>query len=108
MPEECIYGVNLNAPVTPIMVRDAIVECFFKAHCADSGLGSDDPNSVKKYCAELVVGAFTKTGGDFDNPTKDSIFKVLGQLAEFAKNFRDPSIIKEHYNEIMKLVERLQ
>ena len=107
MSGEYLYGVDLNSPVTPIMVRDAIVECFFKAHCIDSGLGNDDPEAVKKYCTNLVIGAFVKTGGDFDVPTKDSIFNVLSQLSEFAKNFRDPLVIKEHYNEIMKLVERL-
>ncbi len=107
MNEECIYGVNLNSEITPVMVRDAIVECFFKAHCIDSGLGEGDPSSVKKYCSDLIVEAFAKTGGDFNNPTKDSIFNVLGQLAEFSKNFRDPSVIRKHYNEIMRLVERL-
>lgn len=108
MSEEYIYGVNLNTSITPIMVRDALVECFSRAHCADAGLDCNDFNLVKKYCTELVYEAFIKTGGDFNNPTKDSIFKLLGQLAEFSKNFRDPLIIKEHYNEIMKLAERLQ
>jgi hypothetical protein len=107
MSENTIYGVNLDSPVTPLLVRDAIAECFYEAHCIDSGLENDDPASVKKYCTDLVAGAFTKTGGDFDNPTKDSIFKVLEQLAEFAKNFRDPTIIKKHYNQIMRLVEFL-
>ena len=107
MSENKIYGVDLNSEVTPLMVRDAIVECFYNAHCADSALEDDDSKSVNKYCAELVKGAFTNTGGDFENPTKESIVKVLGQLAEFSKNFRNPEVIKKHYNEIMQLVERL-
>jgi len=107
MPENYIYGVCLDDKVTPLMVREAIVECFYEAHCVDSGLGDDDPKSVKKYCADLIADAFVKTGGDYDYPTKESIIKALGQLAEFSKNFRDPSIIQGHYNEIMKLVELL-
>ena len=27
-----IYGVDPNQEITPVMVRDAIVECFFMAH----------------------------------------------------------------------------
>jgi hypothetical protein len=104
---KCVYGVSLDEPITPLIVRDAIVECFYQAHCADTGLGDDDPETVKKYCTDLVIKAFTETGGDFEVPTKDAIFKVLGQLAEFAKNFRDPTIIKKHYNDIMRLVELL-
>ncbi len=107
MPANCVYGVCLDDKVTPLAVRDAIVECFYEAHCADSGLGEEDPKSVRKYCADLIVEAFTKTGGDYNNPTKESIVKVLGQLVEFSKNFRDPSIIQGHYNQIMKLVDLL-
>jgi len=107
MTGNCIYGVDLSAPVTPIMVRDAIVECFYEAHCIDTGLSDDDPAPVKKYCADMVVDAFAKTGGDFENPTKDSIFVVLNQLAEFSKNFRSPAVVKQHFNEIMKLVALL-
>jgi len=33
-----IYGIDADKEVTPLMVRDAIVECFFIAHCEDSGL----------------------------------------------------------------------
>ncbi|MFA4942765.1 MAG: hypothetical protein WC564_03970 [Patescibacteria group bacterium] len=107
MAGDCIYGVNLDVPITPLMVRDAIVECFYQAHCADSGLGSDDPESVKTYCRDLVIEAFSKTGGDYENPTKDSVLKVLNQLVEFSKNFRNPEIIKDHYDNIMKLVSHL-
>ena len=27
-----IYGVDLSKKITPVMVRDAIIECFVKAH----------------------------------------------------------------------------
>ncbi|PIT94466.1 hypothetical protein COT98_03495 [Candidatus Falkowbacteria bacterium CG10_big_fil_rev_8_21_14_0_10_39_9] len=107
MLEDCIYGVSLNNTITPLMVRDAIVECFYSAHCADSGLGDEDPKSVKKYCTDLIINAFVKTGGDYNNPTKDSIFQVLNELETFSKNFRNPKIIKDHYNQIMRLVELL-
>lgn len=38
-----VYGVNLESEVTPLLAHDALVECFFEAHCADTGLGMDNP-----------------------------------------------------------------
>ena len=103
-----LYGVDLDKPITPLIVRDAIIECFYKAHCMDAQLSSGkDPEIDKIYCGTIVKKAFKDTGGDFDKPTKESIMKVLGRLAEFAKTFRNPEIIKKHYNEIMELVNKL-
>lgn len=50
---------------------------------------------------------FDKTGGDFNHPTKETIVKVLGELAEFSKNFRDQEVVKKHYQEIKELVDKL-
>jgi hypothetical protein len=54
-----------------------------------------------------VKKAFADSGGDFEKPSKKSIIECLEKLKEFAANFRNPSIIEKHYNEIMKLVSRL-
>ena len=37
-----IFGIEPDEEVTPLMVRDAIVECFYEAHCADAGITNDD------------------------------------------------------------------
>ena len=107
MTEE-IYGVNLQGQITPLMVRDAVVECFRQAHCLDSGIGSDDKTINQEYCREIVKKAFDDAGADFDSPTKETILKALEGLKEFAKNFRNPSIIEKHYGEIMQLVNKLK
>lgn len=105
--EEKIYGVDLNKDVTALMVRDAIIECFRLAHCEDSGINVADKNINKEYCGDIVKKAFSDTGSDFDKPTKDTIIKVLGELKSFSMNFRDKSIIEHHYNQILKLVNKL-
>lgn len=104
---ERIYGIAIDEEVTPVMVRDAIIECFWQAHCADSEIAPKEKEINRQYCKSIVEKAFSDTGGDFKNPTKESILKGLENLAEFSKNFRDPSIIQKHYEGIMKLVNKL-
>lgn len=113
---DCIYGVDVSKEVTPIMVRDAIVECFLKAH-------SQILNEMKEYgefeseeefehmklfdVKSQIQIFFEEVDGDFDNPTKNSIIKLLGKLQEFAKKFRNPKIVEKHTKEIMTLVNKL-
>jgi len=106
--EATIYGIDLSQTVTPLMVRDAIIECFRQAHCADAGIGEDDKETNKMYCREVVEKAFSDTGADFNNPVKEDISKVLQELADFAKKFRDQEMVKKHQQEIMRLVEKLK
>lgn len=104
-----IYGIDTNKKITPLMVRDAIVECFYLAHCAETGISAKvDNQSNKDYCQSIIKKAFDDTGGDFNTPDKDSILAVLDYLADFSKNFRDPSIIEKHYNQIMTLVDKIE
>lgn len=102
-----IFGIDLNSKITPLMVRDAIVLCFWSAHCKDSGIKDDEKELNRSYCKSIVEKAFSDSGGDFNNPTKESIVACLNELASFAKSFRDPSIIEKHYNNVMKLVAKL-
>ena len=100
------YGIDTDKEITPLMVRDAIVECFYQAHCEASSL-SEDEKVNRAYCKENVKKAFNDSGGDFDKPSKESIMKAMEGLAEFAKGFRDQKVIEKHYNEIMQLVNKL-
>lgn len=107
MPKK-IYNVDPSQKITPLMVRDAIVECFYHAHCADSEISvSAEENDNRNYCQSIARKAFEDSDDDFDRPTKKSIVSAINNLAEFAKNFRDPEIIKKHYNEIMVLINKL-
>jgi len=102
-----IYGVDLDQKVAPLIARDAVIECFRQAHCVDSGIAADDENMNQIYISAVIKKAFLDSGGDFDNPTKESIKKAIENLAEFAKNFRDPEIVKKHYDQIMKIIEKI-
>lgn len=98
-----IYGVDTTKEVTPMMVREAIVACFYDAHCAQSELGSNG-EMEKDYCTQIVKKAFAETGGDFDNPSKKSIMAGVPWLAEFSKSFRDQTVIQKHMSQIMELI----
>lgn len=104
-----IYGVDVDGGVTPLMVRDALSLCFYQAHCEDSGLSNaqKDEDVNRDYCRDMVKKAFVDSGGDFEKPTKESIIGAMGQLKEFSKSFRDPSIIEAHSREIMGLVDKI-
>jgi hypothetical protein len=103
-----VYNIDTDKEVTPVMVRDAVVRCFFEAHCADAGLETTDENINKSYCLAEVRKAFVDDGMDFDQPTKAGIMKAMQGLIEFSKNFRDQSIIKKHQEQMMLLVEKLK
>ena len=103
-----LYGVDTSKPVTPEMVRDAIVECFYQAHCTDSGIATIlSENENKSYCREIVKKGFSEVGMSYDQPTKEALLKVVGYLVEFSKNFRDPSIVLAHKESIMQLINAL-
>ena len=111
-----IYGIDMSKKITPLMVRDAIIICFQKAHHEaldelnkEKGFGSEaERKNFEKIQTDLIVmSAFDDVKADFNNPTKEDIIKVMNELARFASKFRKPEIVKKHYNEIMKLVKKL-
>ena len=102
-----MYGIDLDKPVTTLMARDALIECFWQAHCSDTGLNRDDQISEKEYIKQIIIKAFVNTGGDFDNPDKKSILKAMDFLKDFAKNFRDQKIIQKHQEEMMKIIDKI-
>lgn len=101
------YGIDLSKKVTPLMVRDALINCFFRAHCEDTGVDLDDKSSNREYCKTIITKAFDEVDGNFNDPTKKDVLNVMSKLAEFSKGFRDPEIIKKHAKEMTALVERL-
>ncbi|MDD4290546.1 MAG: hypothetical protein PHH83_04765 [Patescibacteria group bacterium] len=98
-----IYGADTSKKITPEIVRDAIVNCFYRAHCADSSI-DEVSSSNEVYCREIIKKMFQESGDDFESPNKDSILRLIQKLKDFSANFRDPEIIKQHEMEIMELV----
>jgi hypothetical protein len=55
----------------------------------------------------LIKSIFTENSASFDGPTKEELLLVVNKLAEIARNFRSPAIIKKHYSEIKQLIDKL-
>jgi hypothetical protein len=111
-----IYGVNITKKVTPVMVRDAIIQCFYEAHkdvleLARETFGTPPEKKFeemkKSHVKELIQDIFDKIGGDFNKPTKDNLLKVLDNLKGFASIYRKPEAIKKHISEIKLLINKL-
>ncbi len=101
---------NLN----PIKVRDLMIDCFFHAQKATiakakellKAPGSDD--DIMSSIQTTIRLAFDEAGGDFNNPTRDSLAKVVGILAAKAALWHTPrEIIECHQAEITKAINRL-
>ncbi len=111
-----IYGLDVTKNVTPVMVRDAIIQCFYEAHCnvlelARETFGHPPEKKFKEmkksHVKEIVQDIFVKIEGDFNRPTKENLRSVLENLKGFASIYRQPDIIKKHVSEIMLLINKL-
>jgi len=114
--DNIIYGVDVTKNVTPVMARDAIIQCFYEAHCnvlelARETFGQPPERKFeemkKSHVKELIQDIFYKIGGDFNKPTKDNLLKVIENLKGFASIYRKPDVIKKHVSEIMLLINKL-
>lgn len=113
---EKIYGVDLTQNITPIMARDAIIECFAKAHSEilKMMLEYHQFNSEEEFekmkiidIKFLIKSLFREINADFDNPTKKDLIILAEKLALHAQKFRSPEIIKKHHDEIKKIIDKL-
>jgi len=112
-----IYGVDLSKKITPVMVRDAIIVCFKQAHKEILDLMDEYAEWKSKEEREtfrdleikmIIINAFKDASVNFNNPAKEDLVKVIDGLAKFASMFRKPEIIRKHYNEIMKLINKIE
>ena len=110
-----MYGVDIESNFTPLDVRDAILICFKEAHAEilnemynSSSSNLEEVENFKKMDVKtLVKKMFEDVGGDYDNPTRESLASVASALKEFATNFRAGHIVGRHYDEIMALINKL-
>jgi hypothetical protein len=106
-----IYGIDVTKEITPKIAVEALTNCFFEAHCKQTDLApelGENSEVNKNYCVEIIKKAFFETGGDIENPTKDSVIKTLPWLAEFSKKFRDQEIIEKHMTQITKIIQLIK
>ena len=114
MPNDsCIYGIDLSGKITPVQVRDAIIKCFSQAQEELMEYLKEDPEfkpeEIEKiYVDSIIKNAFEEVGGDFKNPTKETLIQVVMKLKIYAAGvFRDSKIIEKHAGEIKQLIDKL-
>jgi hypothetical protein len=98
--------------VTPVLVRDELLRCFESANkeFMDVLNQPTDDMAIKAQVRQFVSGSFQNCGASFDQPTKQGIVKAIGECkanAEAMMGEKGSNIIRHHYNEMMKLVDKL-
>lgn len=101
--------------LTPLKARDLIIKCFFTAQQETfeklrkkKGLSSTDED-IKATVTAAIKSVFVHSGADFDNPTEESLLKVVEALAAHAKSWGTPQdIIDHHKTQIKKILEALK
>ena len=76
---EKIYGIDPNKKISPIMIRDAIVGVF---------LSSSQRRTRQKL--------------------KQCLLKIIERLGTYAKKFRNQKTVKQHIQQIMSLINKLE
>ncbi len=112
-----IYGVDTEKPITPAIVRDAIIACFTEAHKEVMDMmdefaewkSNEEREKFRSIEIKFIVKkAFQDVGVDFEKPTKEGLVKVIDELAKFAAHFRKPEVIQKHYGEIKILIDKCE
>ncbi len=100
--------------LTPVKVRDLIVECFFHAQqetfarAKERMGGRVTDESICTSVVSAIRVTFEETGGDFEHPTKESLGRVVQTLAQKAAGWgTPPDIIQHHGGQIMNALAKL-
>jgi hypothetical protein len=98
--------------VTPTLVRDELLKCFESANKQFMQILDQpmDDQALESQVRQFVAGSFQSCGASFDKPTKEGIVSAIGQCKSNAEAMMGPKgadIIGHHYEEMMKLVDKL-
>jgi len=101
-----------DSQVTPNFVRDELLLCFESANREFMTILKQPVSSeqLKQQVRQFVTGAFASCGVSFDNPTKSGIMSAIEQCKSNAETMMGPAgadVIRHHYAEMSKLVQRL-
>lgn len=98
--------------VTPEFVRDELLACFESANKEFSEI-MDQPvedEDLGQQVRQFVTSVFSQCGVSFDSPTKAGMLTAIEECKANAEKMMGPrgsDIIKEHYGEMTKLLDRL-
>jgi hypothetical protein len=100
--------------LTPEKARDLIVNCLletqrevFMRQRENLGLACDE-RSIMHSVNGAVRLAFAKTGGDFNNPTKDSLMAAVESLSRTVATWgTPPEVVEQNSSQVMIMMRRL-
>jgi len=98
--------------ITPEFVRDELLTCFESANREFATLLNQPvtDEQLKQQVKQFVESVFVNCGASFTDPTKEGILTAMNQCRTSAEKMMGPQgagIIRHHYDEMMKLVDRL-
>jgi hypothetical protein len=98
--------------VTPEFVRDELLSCFESANKEFATLLNQPvtDEQLKQQVKQFVESVFVSCGASYTDPSKEGILTAMNQCRANAEKMMGPQgagIIQHHYDEMMKLVERL-
>ena len=99
--------------ITPEFVRDELLSCFESANREFATLLNQPvtDEQLKQQVKQFVESVFVNCGASYTDPTKQGILTAMNECRTNAEKMMGPQgagIIQHHYDEMMKLVDRLQ
>ena len=116
MSTSTLWSVNAAdlLDMTPAKARDLIVECFHQAQRRHMSAASEfiGQSHTEADLHNTVIGAvrlaFREADGNFDEPTKPALLRVVEILARKAEQRQTPAeIIAHHRMEIERVLRAL-
>ncbi len=113
MPETYTAPVVSPSDLTPTFVRDQLLTCFESANREFARVLNQPvtDEQLKNQVKMFVEGVFNQCGVSYPDPTKEGIVAAISECKNNAEKMMGPQgtqIIKHHYDEMMKLVDKLQ
>src|SRR2546422_5571426 len=101
-----------DSKVTPLFVRDELLNCFESANREFARLLNMQitDEALKQQVKTFVSTVFQQCGVSYTNPTRLGIEVAIKTCKDNAEKMMGPQgadIIRHHYTEMMKLVNRL-
>ena len=101
-----------DADLTPSFVRDELLRCFESANQQFFELLGRPvtDEQLRAQVREFVTGVFQECGLPFERPTKEGIRTAINKCKANAEGMMGDDgadIIRHHYSEMTKLVDRL-
>ena len=102
-----------DSRVTPTFVRDELLKCFESANREFATVMKQPvtDEELKTQVKTFVETVFARCGVNYVAPTKGGIISAIAECRGNAEKMMGPGgadIISHHYDEMMKLVNRLE